>query len=280
MRNSSLDSGSLDVVTALLRDAGRHALLSAEEEVSLGVEIQSGCKEALARMVGANLRLVVALSRRYRNSGIPLPELLAEGNIGLLHAAMRFDPTMGTRFSTFATWWIVEGFRAAHRNERTVHLPNEVHSYVNKLSKLNNSDVNYSDSELVEALNITPKRLKVLQAALSKGYSLDAPLGGDSQSTYQGLLPSEQNYDAERQDADAGKIVNKLLSCLPERSAIILRHRFELDGFEYKTLGELSALLGLTHERIRQLQNEALNRVKVHAQRLQLSLDALLPEED
>lgn len=280
MRNSSLDSDLADVVTAFLRDAGRHALLSAEEEANLGREIQSGSKDALTQMVNANLRLVVSLSRRYRRSGVPLPDLLAEGNYGLLQAAMRFDPNMGTRFSTFATWWIMEGFRTAFRNERTVHLPAEVHNYVSKLSKLNNLNVRYTSAELAEILDVTPKKLRSLQSALTMGSSLDTPVGDNNQSTHGDLLPSEQNFDANRQEKEAKAVIAKLLSSLPERSATILRHRFSMDGFEYKTLEELSDQMNLTHERIRQLQNEAIGRLGTHAKRLQLSLDILLPDEE
>ena len=253
-----------------LREIGQIALLTPEQEIELAARIKKGDKEARAIMIRANLRLVVKIAHDYNNLGLPLLDLISEGNIGLMKAVERFDPAKGGKLSTYAAWWIKQSIKRALANQsKTIRLP--VH-LVDKISKMRRVALQMSeelgreptDDELAEEVGMASAKVSQLKTVSIRPASLDAPISDDDTTEFgeivgdeEALTPFEQLRDQNLRDE-----VSDLISVLDEREKKIIFSRFGLDGGKPKTLEEVGKKFGVTRERIRQLQNIALMKLR------------------
>ena len=253
-----------------LREIGQIPLLTPKDEIRLAARIKKGDRQARAQMIKANLRLVVKIAHDYSNFGLPLLDLISEGNIGLMKAVERFDPKKGGKLSTYAAWWIKQSIKRALANQaKTIRLP--VH-LVDKISKMKRAGHKLSetlgreptDEELADLLGIPRAKVAQLRNISVRPASLDAPIGDDDATEFSeivgdeaALTPFELLRDkALRQD------VSDILEELEPREAEILTLRFGLDGSKPKTLEDVGKKFNVTRERVRQIQNIALTKLR------------------
>lgn len=253
-----------------LRDIAQFPLLTREDEVKLARRIRRGDQEARAIMVRSNLRLVVKIARDYANYGLPLLDLISEGNIGLMKAVERFDPAKGGKLSTYAAWWIKQSIKRALANQgKTIRLP--VH-LVDKISKIRRVSTQMTedlgreptDDELAEEIGLSAVKVTALKAAAVRPTSLDAPIGEDDSTEFGEIVGDAEAQDPFEmlRDKDLRDEVGDLLDLLDDRERRIINSRFGLDGSKPKTLEEVGEKFGVTRERIRQLQNIALRKLR------------------
>lgn len=263
-----LDSDSS--LRVYLREISKTDLLTPKEEVELAARIKKGDKKARAHMIKANLRLVVKIAQDYSNYGLPLADLISEGNIGLMKAVERFDPEKGGKLSTYAAWWIKQSIKRALANQsKTIRLP--VHM-VDKIAKMRRITMLMSeqmgreptDDELSEEIGIPRRKLALLKRAAQRPTSLDAPVNEGETTDYSEIIGDDRAVNPL--DALAGKNLHNqlddLLDVLDEREHRIIDARFGLDGKKPMTLEEVGREFGVTRERIRQLQNVALDKMR------------------
>jgi RNA polymerase nonessential primary-like sigma factor len=258
-----------EVLALYLAEVGRAALLTAEEEVQLGRLVVRGDPAARQRMIESNLRLVVSIGRRYLHRGLPLADLIEEGNIGLMHAVGKFDPERGFRFSTYASWWIRQAMERAVLNQsRTIRLPvhvgKELGLYLRaarELSqKLDGEPTAHDISRLTDRSVHDVRRLQVLAERVE---SLDVEVGGEDRSLIDFIADPEADNPASRASSDNLRArLEELLADLPERQREVLVRRFGLGQDEEASLDDVGNAVGLTRERVRQIQDEALKRLK------------------
>ena len=253
-----------------LREIGQFSLLTVKEEVQLARKIKRGDQEARSRMVRCNLRLVVKIARDYSNYGLPLLDLISEGNIGLMKAVERFDPKKGGKLSTYAAWWIKQSIKRALANQsKTIRLP--VH-LVDKIAKIRRVSMQMTeelgreptDEELAEEVGLSPSKVTALKSAAIRPTSLDQPIGDDDSTQFGDLVGDTEAQDPFEmlRDKDLHNEVGGLLDVLDERERRIINCRFGLDGKKPKTLEDVGVKFGVTRERIRQLQNIALAKLR------------------
>jgi len=267
------ERSSYDGDTAIklyLREIGQVKLLTPQEEILLAARIKKGDKKAREQMIKANLRLVVKIARDYEGIGLPLLDLISEGNIGLMKAVERFDPAKGGKLSTYGSWWIKQSIKRALANQsKTIRLP--VH-LVDKISKMRRTAMRLqeelgrepTDEELGEELGISGSRVAQMRMAAIRPASLDAPIGDEDSNNFAEVVEDE-SADTPYEQLE-GKTVTKMLhemvKTLDNREATILRARFGLDGGPQKTLEDVGAKFGVTRERVRQIQNIALKKLR------------------
>jgi RNA polymerase primary sigma factor len=257
--------------TLYLREIGQTKLLTPAEEIALAKRIQKGDEKAREQMIKANLRLVVKIARDYEEYGLPLLDLINEGNIGLMKAVERFDPTKGAKLSTYGAWWIKQAIRRALANQsKTIRLPVHVGDKIlhmrrasMKLQEVLGRDP--TDDELARELDTTSARVAELRAASIRPASLDAPIGDDEDANRYGDLVQDENAEnpyEELEEKTNTQLLRELVETLAPREQRILRYRFGLDGGNERTLEEVGKEFGVTRERIRQIQNMALSKLK------------------
>ena len=270
-RNNNMAAEDTDSgIKIYLREIGQIALLTPEQEIELAAKIKKGDKEARSLMIRSNLRLVVKIAHDYANLGLPLLDLISEGNIGLMKAVERFDPAKGGKLSTYAAWWIKQSIKRALANQsKTIRLP--VH-LVDKISKMRRVSLQMSeelgreptDDELAEEIGIASGKVSQLKTVSIRPASLDAPISDDDSTEFGEIVGDE---DAQTpfellRDKNLRDEVGDLLDVLDEREKKIIFSRFGLDGGKPKTLEEVGKKFGVTRERIRQLQNIALSKLR------------------
>ncbi len=253
-----------------LREIGQVKLLTPQEEIDLAARIKKGDKKAREQMIKANLRLVVKIARDYEGIGLPLLDLISEGNIGLMKAVERFDPAKGGKLSTYGSWWIKQSIKRALANQsKTIRLP--VH-LVDKISKMRRTAMRLqeelgrepTDDELGEELGITASRVAQMRMAAIRPASLDAPIGDEDSNNFAEVVQDEAADTPYEQleEKTVTRMLQEMVKTLDPREATILRARFGLDGGPQKTLEEVGQKFGVTRERVRQIQNIALKKLR------------------
>ncbi|WP_296695610.1 RNA polymerase sigma factor RpoS [Thiocapsa sp. UBA6158] len=278
----SSGEGDFDATRLYLNEIGESKLLTAEEEVSLARAAQSGDNAARHRMIVCNLRLVVKIARRYLNRGLPLLDLIEEGNLGLIRAVEKFDPERGFRFSTYATWWIRQTIERAIMNQtRTVRLPihvvKEINIYLKAARKLSQRLDHEPTTEDIAVLLDKPigevKRMLGLNERIA---SVDTPYSKDADKPLVDMLQDEAADDpADRiQDIDIQANLVHWLGKLNGKQREVVERRFGLHGYENSTLESVAQELGVTRERVRQIQMDALRRLRDILEKEGFSIDA------
>lgn len=273
---------AVDVTRLYLNEIGVSPLLTAEEEVTLGRRTQRGDEAARQRMIESNLRLVVKIARRYINRGLPLLDLIEEGNLGLIHAVKKFDPERGFRFSTYATWWIRQTIERAIMNQsRTVRLPIHVIKDINvclraayQLRQSGEHPPSAADiASCVDREVSDVERLLALHERVTIGSG-----GGDDERGILDTLPASRDAEPARcaQRDAVNTQLERWLDQLEEKQRAVVERRFGLHGQRRLTLEQIGRDIGVTRERVRQIQLEALKQLRGMLERQGLSPDTLL----
>ena len=253
-----------------LQEIGGIPLLTPQQEIELAAKIRQGDSVARDRMISANLRLVVTIAHDYANLGLPLLDLISEGNIGLTKAVERFDPAKGAKLSTYAMWWIKQSIKRALANHsKMIRLP--VH-LVDKIGKVRRLSLQMSeelgreptDDELSEEIGIASGKVERLKSLGIRPASLDAPVADDNSIEFGEVVPDEDAQSPFELLRDKNLLgeVDGLIGVLDSREKKIIFQRFGLDGGKPKTLEDVGKNFGVTRERIRQLQNVALAKLR------------------
>ncbi|HBI30859.1 MAG TPA: RNA polymerase subunit sigma [Verrucomicrobiales bacterium] len=263
-------AGTDSSISVYMREIAKTKLLTPEEEIELAARIAKGDERARARMIESNLRLVVKIAKDYANYGVPLVDLISEGNIGLIRAVEKFDPKKGGKLSTYAAWWIKQSIKRALANQgKTVRLP--IHlvdklARVRRISALMAEDLGRepTDSELSEELGIPREKLALLLQASKQNRSMDETTNDDSIVSFGEVIADDRAIDplealSQKNGLDELDLV---LDTLNERETEIIGARFGLNGKRILTLEEIGRDFGVSRERIRQIQNIALNKMQ------------------
>jgi len=262
--------GQLDATRLYLNEIGFSPLLTAEEEVYYSRLAQKGDESGRTRMIESNLRLVVKIARRYMNRGLALLDLIEEGNLGLIRAVEKFDPERGFRFSTYATWWIRQTIERAIMNQtRTIRLPihivKEINLYLRATRQLTQGLEREPTAEEVATLLDKPiSEVKRMLGLNERVTSVDTPIGGDEDRILLDAIPDDKCPDpsAVLQDENVTRNLDDWLDRLNDKQREVIERRFGLHGYERSTLEEVGKEIGVTRERVRQIQMDALKRLR------------------
>ncbi|WP_297824067.1 RNA polymerase sigma factor RpoS [uncultured Paraglaciecola sp.] len=274
---------NLDATQLYLGEIGFSPLLSAEEEVYFSRRALKGDEASRKRMIVSNLRLVVKIARRYNNRGLALLDLIEEGNLGLIRAVEKFDPERGFRFSTYATWWIRQTIERAIMNQtRTIRLPihivKELNVYLRAARELSQKlDHEPTAEEIAESLDKPVQDVTKMLRLNEKITSVDTPIGGENDKVLLDVIADDKGHGPEEdiQDSDIKLNIVKWLEDLSPKQREVLARRFGLLGYEPSTLEDVGVEIGLTRERVRQIQVEALRRLRDMLGHKGLDLEAL-----
>lgn len=263
---------STDTTQHYLNQIGTRPLLSACEELHFSTLAKQGDFEARQKMIEHNLRLVVSIAKHYIHRGVTLLDLIEEGNLGLMRAIDKFEPERGFRFSTYATWWIRQNIERAIMNQaRTVRLPVHMVRELNQtlrakyhLEAQHHDGKEATVDDIAHLIDRTAEEVKDILALSEHAASLDAPLDGDPLSSLMDLLPSDTDDapDLRAEQLEMTVLVREWLHKLPNKQRIVIARRFGLDNDFPATLETLAEEMGVTRERIRQIQQEALYKLK------------------
>lgn len=266
-KKASSDEGSLD---QYLRDISAYPLISREEEGDLARRIRQGEQEALDKLVRSNLRFVVSVAKKYQNQGVSLSDLINEGNLGLIRAAHKFDETKGIKFISYAVWWIRQAIlQALAEQSRIVRVPLNRAGTLHRIGKrasalLQELGREATHAEIAEGMDITEEEVAKTMSISQVHLSLDAPLTPGEDNRLLDYLADTVNPTPDEQAFEKALVeaMEDSLSSLKEREAKILRLYFGIDGSEPMTLEEIGSLLGITRERVRQIKEKALSRLR------------------
>jgi RNA polymerase primary sigma factor len=267
--NLQVASATTDSLQLFLNEAGRYALLTAAQEVELAKAIERGDKQAKDMLINSNLRLVVSIAKKYQGHGLTLLDLIQEGIIGLIRAAEKFDWRKGFKFSTYATWWIRQAVQRGVANKaRVIRIPVHIVEREQKISRAERDLVATlerapTDDEIAERSKLPVKQVREVRTAARAVASLDRPVGEDDSATFGDLFASDEKSPDEQVEVElTERALHHAVSELSDREQQILKLRYALDGnAEPKSLEEIGRILGITRERVRQLEAEALRRL-------------------
>ena len=267
---TELPEADADALGAYLREIGRGSLLTKDQEVELAKQIEKGSEAARCRMTEANLRLVVSIAKKYQGRGMPLLDLIQEGNVGLMRAVEKFDHKRGFKFSTYATWWIRQAvLRAIGDQARTIRLPIHIGDQTNKLVRVSDRlrdslGRQPSDDEIAEELGITALEVETLRQTARDTVSLETPIGEEG-DTELGHLIEDANAESPANEAmksDLKDQVDDVLRVLAPRERRVLQLRFGLTDGHQRALDEVARRLGTSRETVRQLERSALDKLR------------------
>ncbi len=265
-----LPSTDRNVMRTYMQEIGKTPLLTQEEEVKLAKKIQTGDKTARDQMISANLRLVVKIAYDYNNFGLPLLDLISEGNIGLIKAVERFDPSKGGKLSTYAAWWIKQSIKRALANQsKTIRLPVHLVDKITKMRRVtaqlaDELDREPSDDEIAYMMGMTVNKVAHLKSVSVRPSSLDAPVGEDGDTSFGELVGDENQATPYEnlQEKSMSSDIQSIIGLLEEREADIIKLRFGLNGELPLTLEEVGEKFEITRERVRQIQNIAIHKMR------------------
>jgi len=271
------DKDSLD---AFLKSISKIPLLSREEEIELAKRAKAGDKEALKKLVESNLRFVVSVAKKYLGCGLPLHDLIAEGILGLIEAARRFDPDKGVKFISYAVWWIRQSImQALAQQTGAVKIPVKQAVLVNKITRsygelLKKLGREPTIEELAEHVGMEPKEVERLLSICQVPLSLDTPIGDEEDTTFKDFLKGEGTAEVEEKvvQEELKQSIQEMLEQLTPQEKKIIIMRFGLDGSEPKTLREIGEKLGISRERVRQLETRAKKKMREYAMRKKLNV--------
>jgi len=271
------DKDSLD---AFLKSISKIPLLTREEEIELARRAKAGDKEALKKLVESNLRFVVSVAKKYLGCGLPLHDLIAEGILGLIEAARRFDPDKGVKFISYAVWWIRQSImQALAQQTGAVKIPVKQAVLVNKITRsygelLKKLGREPTTEELAEYVGMDAKEIERLLTVCQVPLSLDTPIGDEEDTTFKDFLKGEGTAEVEEKVVreELKQSIQEMLEQLTPQEKKIIIMRFGLDGNEPKTLREIGELLGISRERVRQLETRAKKKMKEYALRKKLNV--------
>ncbi len=259
-----------DPMKAYMQDIGVIPLITKEEEIELAAKIKAGDAVAKAKLIKANLRLVVKIAHDFKGLGLPLLDLISEGNIGLMRAAEKFDPLKGAKFSSYSAWWIKQAMRRAlSQKSRTIRVPVASAGKINKIraAKIHLNE-KYgraaTDNEIAEYLDLTKRTIQGLKLADLRTFSMHDPIQKGEDGSFEDIIPDTSAIKPNDiiEDAETIQRLRGLIHNLDEREQTILVMRYGLDGSRPKTLEEVSVIIGRTRERVRQIQMHSLKRLK------------------
>ena len=270
--DSSVDESKkeLDATQLYLGEIGQAKLLTAEEEIELSLRSQEGCVYSRNKMIESNLRLVVKIARRYLNRGLDLLDLIEEGNLGLMHAISKYDPTKGFRFSTYGTWWIRQTIERALMNQtRTIRLPihivKELNVYLRAERELEQRlDHIPKIEEIAYFLGKDPKDVEKMLSLKERVSSIDGPINDDNDKSFINMIQDDNEINPVHRLIHED-VLSKIESCLDmlnEKQREVILRRFGLRGCDHRTLEEVGEEIGLTRERVRQIQVDALMHLR------------------
>ena len=264
--------GSRDTMKVYIQDIGHIPLLTIEEETDLAKQIANGSDEARSKLIRSNLRLVVKIAHDFKGLGLPLLDLISEGNIGLMRAVEKFDPGKGAKFSSYSAWWIKQAMRRALANQsRTIRIPVQSASKINRIKatrirlaeKLGRDP---TDNEIAETLDFSERTVSSLRRTDMKNLSLHETLQEGEDNRFEEVIADQNSIPPDRmlnRNEDMERL-ERFLARLDDRESRILRMRFGLDGTSPpRTLEEVSKAIGRTRERVRQIQNQALEKLRM-----------------
>jgi len=270
IRNSSTRQLFMENIKSYIKEVRKIPLLTAKEEVDLSKRAQRGDKEARDHMIRANLRLVINIAKKYMYLGIPLMDLIEEGNVGLMKAVEKFNPNKGFRFSTYAAWWIKQSItRSVFDQSRTIRIPVYVNELLSKYKKTNERLMGKlkrmpTDSEIARSMRMTAEKVSKIRGYINKTSSLDAPIDDDGGNEIIDLIEDKTTTTPEK---EIDQFFNKerlsgLLGIVNERERDVLDLRFGLKDGNIYTLAEVSKKLNVSRERVRQIEENALKKLK------------------
>ena len=259
-----------DTMKLYMQNIGQFPLVSPEEEIELAAKIKDGDDDAKQKLIRSNLRLVVKIAHDFKGLGLPLLDLISEGNIGLMRAVEKFDPSKGAKLSSYAAWWIKQSMRRALANQaRTIRIPVQSAS---KICKIQAAKVKLAeeygrdptDREIASEVNLTERTVTGLRLGKTTTISLHDPIQHGEDGEFRDIIPDDKSTAPDElvQDEETLNHMLKLTERLEKRERIILNLRFGLSGERPKTLEEVSQTIGRTRERVRQIQNQARDKLK------------------
>ena len=261
------ETASLD---KYLQEIGKVDLITADEEVELAQRIKAGDQTALEKLTKANLRFVVSVAKQYQNQGLTLPDLINEGNLGLIKAAKRFDETRGFKFISYAVWWIRQSILQALADQsRIVRLPLNKVGSLGRINQMSSRLEQYLEreptpAEIAEALEVTVTEVENALKSGGRHLSIDAPLSEGEDNNLLGVLDNNDEPDPDNPllNESLQNEINRVISTLSDKERDVLKYYFGLDGNPAHTLEDISEKVGLTRERVRQIKEKALRRLR------------------